>query len=116
MLEEIIGPAASLQANNRRMALLEEVPTGKIEVLRRRVTKDGRKKLKLALLGIVVDKCGICLSQFKEDAEASLLPCQHASVAQTFRIWPELSNPSSSQFPRFMHEQLAAPERVMPDL
>lgn len=51
---------------------------GKIEVERKRVTKDGRTKLKLALLGVRVDKCGICLSQFKEDESAALGPtCQH---------------------------------------
>lgn len=81
LLEEMIGPACSSgsdhQASSRRQALMDEVPCGRIEVLRRRVTKDGRKKLKLALLGVVVDKCGICISQFKEGKEAALLPCKH---------------------------------------
>ena len=77
LLEEMIGPASSSEASGRRQALLDEIPCGRIEVLRRRITKDGRKKLKLALLGIVVEKCGICLSQFREGAEAFLLPCQH---------------------------------------
>lgn len=53
---------------------------GSVEVLRRRVTKEGKTKLKLALLGTVVDRCGICLSQFKEGATAGLLPCMHACV------------------------------------
>lgn len=54
---------------------------GTIEVERRRVTKDGRIKLKLALLGVRVDKCGICLSQFKERESAALGPtCQHGCV------------------------------------
>jgi hypothetical protein len=75
LLEEIMGPAASTVPN--RQALFDAIPSGRIEVLRRRVTKDGRKKLKLALLGVVVDKCGICLSQFREEVGASLLPCQH---------------------------------------
>ena len=55
-----------------------DLPLGRVEVLRRRVTKDGRTKLKLALMGVVVDKCGICLSQFKEATSACLTPCQHA--------------------------------------
>jgi hypothetical protein len=46
--------------------------------------KDGRVKLKLTLMGIVVDKCGICLTQFK-DAEVACLGthCQHAYVLRT---------------------------------
>ena len=52
---------------------------GRIEIARRRVTKEGRVKLKLILLGTAVDRCGICLSQFKEEQVAGLLPlCQHA--------------------------------------
>lgn len=41
-------------------------PTGRVELKRRRVTKDGHVRLKLTLMDVVVDKCGICLSQFKE--------------------------------------------------
>ena len=52
---------------------------GRIEIARRRVTKEGRVKLKLVLLGTAVDRCGICLSQFREKQVAGLLPlCQHA--------------------------------------
>ena len=60
---------------------LQTPPAGRVEVQRRRVTKDGRVKLKLALMGVVVDKCGICLTQFK-DAEVACLGthCQHAYV------------------------------------
>jgi hypothetical protein len=53
---------------------------GQIELIRRRVTKDGRVKLKLELLGVAVDKCGICLSQFKEGEAGVLLRCQHPLV------------------------------------
>ena len=77
MLEEFMGTAAASR-HRTHQELLDAVPIGKIEVMRRRVTKDGRKKLKLALLGVVVDKCGICLSQFKEGVDATLLECQHA--------------------------------------
>ena len=72
-----MGPAHN---DTRRAAILDEVPVGSVEVLRRRVTKEGKTKLKLALLGTVVDRCNICLSQFKEGAMAGLLPCAHASV------------------------------------
>ncbi|OSX61355.1 hypothetical protein POSPLADRAFT_1058267 [Postia placenta MAD-698-R-SB12] len=52
---------------------------GVVEIERRRVLKDGRTKLKISLLGVVVEKCGICLSQFKEGETAALGPdCQHS--------------------------------------
>ncbi|KII87699.1 hypothetical protein PLICRDRAFT_112317, partial [Plicaturopsis crispa FD-325 SS-3] len=61
---------------------------GKIEIERRRVTKDGRVKLKLSLLGVGVDKCGICLSQFKEGEWAGLgASCQHAFHEHCLRTW-----------------------------
>ncbi|KAH9918853.1 uncharacterized protein B0H18DRAFT_882459, partial [Fomitopsis serialis] len=51
------------------------------EVERRRITKDEREKLKLTLLGVVVDECGICLSQFRdEELEVLATLCQHLSV------------------------------------
>ena len=77
LLEEIIGPAIRSDMQGASNDPLD-LPLGRVEVLRRRVTKDGRTKLKLALMGVVVDKCGICLSQFKEATSACLTPCQHA--------------------------------------
>ncbi|EPS96137.1 hypothetical protein FOMPIDRAFT_61871, partial [Fomitopsis schrenkii] len=62
--------------------------TGRVEVERRRVTKDGRVKLKLTLLGVIVDKCGICLSQFKDEELAALAPvCQHSFHEKCLRRW-----------------------------
>ena len=79
-MSEFIGPAASVAQSQSTSPTLDEQPLiGRIEVERRRVTKDGRVKLKLTLLGIVVDKCGICLSQFKNEELAALAPvCQHS--------------------------------------
>ena len=46
---------------------------------RRRVLKDGRVKLKLSLLGVSVDRCGVCMSQFRRDERAALTPeCKHS--------------------------------------
>uniref|UniRef100_A0A0W0GAE7 Uncharacterized protein n=1 Tax=Moniliophthora roreri TaxID=221103 RepID=A0A0W0GAE7_MONRR len=45
---------------------------GQVSVDRRRVTKDGRVKVKLLLLESAVDKCGICFSQFKEGDLAAM--------------------------------------------
>ena len=78
MLSEIIGPADVGVVAPTEPKL--DLPVGKIEILRRRVLKDGRVKVKLSLLGVTVDKCSICLSQFKDDDWASLTGCQHAYV------------------------------------
>lgn len=61
---------------------------GVVEIERRRVLKDGRTKLKISLLGVVVEKCGICLSQFKEGETAALGPdCQHSFHERCLRRW-----------------------------
>ncbi len=58
---------------------VELPPSGRVKLERRRVTKDGRVKLKLTLMEVVVDKCSICLSQFKEAEVACLgTRCPHA--------------------------------------
>ncbi|KAI0747210.1 hypothetical protein C8Q80DRAFT_1105804, partial [Daedaleopsis nitida] len=62
--------------------------TGAIEVRRRRVLKDGRVKLKLALLGVPVDRCGVCLSQFRREESAALTPvCKHSFHEVCLRRW-----------------------------
>ncbi|PIL28209.1 hypothetical protein GSI_09621 [Ganoderma sinense ZZ0214-1] len=78
-LSEILGPATR-QTPERGGVSPEKVPfTGKIEVTRRRVLKDGRVKLKLSLLGVAVDRCGVCMSQFRRDERAALTPvCKHS--------------------------------------
>ena len=48
-----------------------------IDITRRRVTKDGRVKVKLALAGVDVEKCGICLNQFKAKDLGACLKCNH---------------------------------------
>lgn len=55
------GPATALEAPSIQLP-----PSGRVELKRRRVTDDGRVKLKLTLMNVVVNKCGICMSQFKE--------------------------------------------------
>ena len=76
LVSEVMGSAG---APTRAAKEKAPVPfTGAIEVKRRRVLKDGRVKLKLSLLGVAVDRCGICLSQFRHDERAALAPaCKH---------------------------------------
>lgn len=80
LVSEVMGPAAAPSAHTQAAAEKQTVPyTGNIEVKRRRVLKDGRVKLKLSLLGLPVDRCGVCLSQFKKDEQAALTPvCKHS--------------------------------------
>ncbi|KAJ7185734.1 hypothetical protein C8R46DRAFT_880924 [Mycena filopes] len=78
------GPPASWSPAAKTSALL----TGPIEVQRRRTTKDGRVKLKLALLGVAVDRCGICMTQFKRAEGARLSEgCGHAFHARCLARW-----------------------------
>lgn len=59
-----------------------------ISVDSRRVTGQGKVKLKLSLLGVRVTKCPICLGQFKKDEKAVLLPeCGHVSHEECARKW-----------------------------
>ena len=52
---------------------------GRVEVVRRQVTRSGRVKLKLVLRGAAVDRCVMCETQFRECESAALGPrCQHA--------------------------------------
>lgn len=51
--------------------------------------KDGRVKLKLSLFGMAVDRCGICLSQFKEGESAALASstCRHVFHERCLTRW-----------------------------
>jgi len=66
---------------------------GDVEVERRRKTKDGRIKLKLMLLDTPVDKCGICLMQFRGNNVARLGSiCRHAFHDKCLGQWLVRSN------------------------
>ena len=61
---------------------------GVIKFERRRVMADGRVKLKLSLLGIGVDRCGICLSQFKDGQSAGMsASCRHVFHDRCLGHW-----------------------------
>ncbi|KAI0824956.1 hypothetical protein BC628DRAFT_1321524 [Trametes gibbosa] len=73
------------------MSVAEKATTphvGAVEVERRRVLRDGRVKLKLALLGVAVDRCGVCLSQFRRAERGALTPvCRHSFHEACLRRW-----------------------------
>ncbi|KAF6767573.1 Zinc finger, RING-type [Kalmanozyma brasiliensis GHG001] len=71
---EFLGPAKPTAATPAQLASLS---VGLIECDSRRVTKEGKIKQKLSCVGVRVDKCAICMAQFKESQRAVLLPCGH---------------------------------------
>ncbi|KAF8343076.1 uncharacterized protein EI90DRAFT_2902928 [Cantharellus anzutake] len=87
MLSSLIGPAVDPSSNVENLKALDNLPVAFVEVERRRVTKDGRVKLKLSLMGVSVDRCGVCLSQFKKKDQGVLLPCQHAFHIKCVHTW-----------------------------
>ncbi|KAI0654829.1 hypothetical protein C8Q70DRAFT_1023840 [Cubamyces menziesii] len=107
LVSEIIGPAApgaptpaplanlASEAGSATATLANTstekatVPyIGQVEVQRRRVLKDGRVKLKLSLLGVAVDRCGVCLSQFRREERGALTPvCRHSFHEACLRRW-----------------------------
>ena len=76
LLSSFLGPA-----NPHSVSLtpseLASIPLGTIYIEKRRTTKEGKVKTKLACLGLRVDRCGICLTQFKEGQGAYVLGCLH---------------------------------------
>lgn len=76
-LSSLIGPAVDPSSSTDNVRALEELPVAFVEIERRRVLKDGRVKLKLSLMGVAVDRCGVCLAQFKKKEQGVILPCRH---------------------------------------
>ncbi|CDR88368.1 uncharacterized protein SPSC_04195 [Sporisorium scitamineum] len=71
---EFLGPAKPTAATAEQLASLS---VGLIECDSRRMTREGKIKQKLSCVGVRVDKCAICLAQFREAQRAVILPCGH---------------------------------------
>ncbi|KAI9511025.1 hypothetical protein F5148DRAFT_975773 [Russula earlei] len=66
---------------------------GHIQMVRRRVTRNGRVKLKLVLLGATVDRCVICKMQFRDQETAALdTRCRHAFHERCAGSWLSRGN------------------------
>ncbi|KAI0266181.1 hypothetical protein BC834DRAFT_1032797 [Gloeopeniophorella convolvens] len=77
LVQDIMGPARA--PATRANTTAGGAPLGRVEVARKRVTRDGRVKLKLVLLGVAVDRCIICMTQFRDSDSAVLgTHCKHA--------------------------------------
>jgi hypothetical protein len=101
MVSEVLGRATPTQHQNRSHSSEKADTTpfvGRVEVKRRRVMKDGRVKLKLSLLGVAVNNCGVCLSQFRNEEWAALGPrCQHSFVG-SYSFSHRLLTPSLNSY------------------
>jgi hypothetical protein len=53
------------------------IHTSKVAVFSRRTTSDARTKVKLSLLGVRVERCGVCLLQFREGDMGAKTNCEH---------------------------------------
>ncbi|CBQ73555.1 conserved hypothetical protein [Sporisorium reilianum SRZ2] len=71
---EFLGPARPTAATAEQLASLS---VGLIECDSRRTTREGKIKQKLSCVGVRVDKCAVCLAQFREAQRAVVLPCGH---------------------------------------
>lgn len=77
-LSEFLGRASpTAQLSHEE---LQNIPVGRVEVESRRVSRSGKVKQKLSVVGIRVDRCGICLVQFRADQMACIFPCVHMYV------------------------------------
>ncbi|KAL9933420.1 hypothetical protein V8E36_007596 [Tilletia maclaganii] len=91
-ISEFLGPARSTKPSAAELAALS---VGHVELERRRVNAEGRVKQKLSVAGVRVDRCGICLTQFRVGEECCIYPCWHiyhrkcaATVLLTSRVCP----------------------------
>ncbi|KAK4048366.1 hypothetical protein OIO90_005836 [Microbotryomycetes sp. JL221] len=85
LLGEVLGPAKPPGASPEE---LETLAVARVECERRRVDKHGKVKVKLSVVGVRCTDCGICLSRFKVDDLAVVLPnCLHAFHESCITSW-----------------------------
>lgn len=76
-LQEFLGPAESSAHGVLSPHEMASLPCGPVYIESRRVTREGKTKSKLACLGLRVERCTVCMSQFKEGQMAVVLGCLH---------------------------------------
>ncbi|BGP70144.1 hypothetical protein NBRC10513v2_003499 [Rhodotorula toruloides] len=89
LLSDVLGQAVPAGASP---AELESLTVARVECERRRVTKGGKVKSKLSVVGVRCVDCAICLARFKVDQFAVVLPeCLHIFHENCIRSWFRLS-------------------------
>lgn len=78
LISDFLGPAR--EQTRLSPEDLERISVGRVELEHRRVTASGQVRVRLTVAGIRVDRCGICLEQFRERQKACILPCFHMYV------------------------------------
>lgn len=71
------GTTSPAPMQQHRRGYYTSIHTFKVTVSSRRTTSDGRTKIKLALLGVRVERCGVCLMQFREGDVGAKTVCEH---------------------------------------
>ena len=78
LISDFLGPAR--EQTQRTTEELEGISVGRVELEHRRVTTSGQVRVRLSVAGVRVDRCGICLEQFRKGQLACILPCFHMCV------------------------------------
>ncbi|KPV75145.1 uncharacterized protein RHOBADRAFT_53166 [Rhodotorula graminis WP1] len=90
LLSDVLGQAVPAGASATELA--ETLTVARVECERRRVTKSGKVKSKLSVVGVRCVDCAICLARFKVDQFAVVLPeCLHIFHDHCIRSWFRLS-------------------------
>lgn len=78
LLSDFLGPArAATQLSEDDW---QRISMGVVQLDRRRVTAQGEVRVRMSVAGVRVDRCGICLQQFRPCDQACILPCMHMYV------------------------------------
>ncbi|KAG8216967.1 hypothetical protein J3R82DRAFT_7272 [Butyriboletus roseoflavus] len=94
LIADLLGPATPSPESDGDDdgAMDPSYLVGKVELVRKRLTRDGRVKLKMSLFGVAVEKCAICMTQFKADDGGILgATCQHAFHEKCLENWLDRS-------------------------
>lgn len=78
LISDYLGPAR--EQTQLSLQELQHISVGRVEVESRRVTSAGRVRVRLSVAGIRVERCSVCLEQFKGGQKACILPCLHMYV------------------------------------
>ncbi|GAC95230.1 hypothetical protein PHSY_002805 [Pseudozyma hubeiensis SY62] len=84
-ITEFLGPAQPANATAEQLASLS---VAVVECDSRRVTRDGKVKQKLSCVGVRVERCGVCLGQYRVGERCVVLPrCGHIFHEECGRRW-----------------------------
>lgn len=77
LLSDFLGSASTAALTQEE---LQSLPVGRVELDHQRISSRGKRKKKCSVVGVRVDRCGICLQQFRESQLACIFPCVHMYV------------------------------------